>query len=42
MTPPAPTMLGHPDYPLPTVEEVIALNLRLGAPHQSRRSAAAA
>ena len=25
-----PTMLGHPDYPLPTVEDTIALNLLLG------------
>jgi uncharacterized NAD-dependent epimerase/dehydratase family protein len=25
------TLLGHPDYPMPSVEETIALNLRLGA-----------
>ena len=25
------TLLGHPDYPLPAIEEVIELNLRLGA-----------
>jgi uncharacterized NAD-dependent epimerase/dehydratase family protein len=25
------TLLGHPEFPLPTVEEVIALNLRLGS-----------
>ena len=25
------TMLGYPDYPMPSVEEVIAENLRLGA-----------
>ena len=25
------TLLGHPDYPLPPIEEVIDLNLRLGA-----------